>query len=220
MQYEVCTNVNLRKMPGYINVGDGSYLGVVPKGTQVSILGEPRYKDGLHWGLIRGGAHGWIALKLPNGQNTVAPKDMRTLARPLAPSMGRVTQTFTGNCKWYCGFVVQGAPLRGHNGIDYGVPENSPVLAVDDGLVIRAAFDSGGYGHFIRLSHAWGESIYAHLNEYKVSQGQTVHMGRVIGLSGNTGNSTGPHLHFAIRVRPVHKDDGWGGYCDPMPFLT
>jgi murein DD-endopeptidase MepM/ murein hydrolase activator NlpD len=91
--------------------------------------------------------------------------------------------------------------------------------AVDDGVVVQASFEAGGFGYFILLRHAWGESIYAHLSSIDVSVDQQVTRGQTIGRSGNTGASTGPHLHFAMRIDPYTRGDGWGGFTDPLPYL-
>ena len=69
------------------------------------------------------------------------------------------------------------------------------------------------------LDHLWGESLHAHLDRIDVRVGQKVNEGDQVGLSGNTGMSTGPHLHFSIRVHPYDRKDGWGGFCDPTPYL-
>jgi len=87
------------------------------------------------------------------------------------------------------------------------------------GTVTNADFLPGGYGNWVRVTHRWGHSDYAHLNRSTVRPGQAVAKGAVLGESGNTGNSTGPHLHFSIRIDPYFQSDGWGGFCDPMPFL-
>jgi hypothetical protein len=69
------------------------------------------------------------------------------------------------------------------------------------------------------LAHAWGESLYAHLSAHHLQVGEIVRRGQYIGNSGNTGNSTGPHLHFGIRIYPYNRRDGWGGFTDPEPYL-
>jgi murein DD-endopeptidase MepM/ murein hydrolase activator NlpD len=58
------------------------------------------------------------------------------------------------------------------------------------------------------------------LNSVAVAGGQSVGRGQRIGVSGNSGNSTGPHLHFAIRIHPYARTDGWGGYSDPLPYMA
>jgi murein DD-endopeptidase MepM/ murein hydrolase activator NlpD len=93
-------------------------------------------------------------------------------------------------------------PLSGkwtqHHGIDLRA-YFEPVFAVMDGVVGMAGYDER-YGFFIRLNHSpLLKSSYAHLSEIKVKEGEAVHAGQVIGISGNSGNSTGPHLHFKIR---------------------
>jgi murein DD-endopeptidase MepM/ murein hydrolase activator NlpD len=85
-----------------------------------------------------------------------------------------------------------------HPGIDLAVRSNTSVLASFGGTVTETGFDLL-YGNFIRLKHEGGyETFYAHLQEVKVKSGQSVRKGSVIGKSGNTGFSTGPHLHFGI----------------------
>jgi murein DD-endopeptidase MepM/ murein hydrolase activator NlpD len=85
--------------------------------------------------------------------------------------------------------------------------------------VSRAEFEPGGFGNFVLLRHPWGESIYAHLDANGVVPGQVISRGQFVGYSGNSGGSTGPHLHFAIRVNPYDRRDGWGGFSDPLPYV-
>lgn len=94
----------------------------------------------------------------------------------------------------------------GHNGLDYGVVVGTPVQATMDGKVVYAGWNDEGYGNLIIVENGPYRTYYAHLSEIPVSLGQTVQAGSVIGLSGNTGNSTGPHLHYEIRLngQPVN----------------
>lgn len=90
---------------------------------------------------------------------------------------------------------------RAHPAIDYAAPKGTPVMAVGDGTVTRAAY-TGGYGHLIILKHRGGlETQYAHLSGYAkgVRSGAKVSQGQVIGYVGSTGLSTGPHLDFRIK---------------------
>ncbi|MBX6395419.1 MAG: peptidoglycan DD-metalloendopeptidase family protein [Alicyclobacillaceae bacterium] len=87
-----------------------------------------------------------------------------------------------------------------HNGIDIGAPLGSPIVAVDDGVVVYAG-PASGFGHWIVIRHANGlMSVYGHMygSGVLVSQGQQVKRGQVIGLVGSDGESTGPHLHFSV----------------------
>ena len=96
---------------------------------------------------------------------------------------------------------------RNHNGIDYGGSVGDPVKAADGGTVKFAGWNSGGYGNLVIINHGNGkETYYAHLSAVGVKAGQKVAQGAVIGKLGNTGRSTGPHLHFEIRIngRPVN----------------
>lgn len=89
----------------------------------------------------------------------------------------------------------------GHTGIDYLCPTGTSILASADGQVIHAGWKNGGYGYCVFLLHPDGNTtIYEHLlSPIPVTVGQRVEQGTIIGHSGSTGNSTGPHLHFEVR---------------------
>lgn len=88
---------------------------------------------------------------------------------------------------------------RMHEGIDIAVAEGTPVKAAECGTVSYVSENAGGYGKFIQIDHGYGiVTAYAHLSSINVTKGQKVPCGFTIGLSGNTGRSTGPHLHFEI----------------------
>ena len=90
---------------------------------------------------------------------------------------------------------------KGHKGIDYALPLGTPVLAAADGIVEKAGVDNTGYGNMILIRHLWTDgTVYAHLRNWSVQPGQQVKAGEIIGYSGNTGNSTGAHLHFEYRT--------------------
>lgn len=108
--------------------------------------------------------------------------------------------------------------IVGHNGIDYGLPQGSEVVAAADGKVIQSG-DNGDFGISITLEHPWGQSLYAHLRESKVSQDQEVKVGDVIGLSGQTGAAFGEHLHFGIKLNDSDLNNGYLGFADPSPYL-
>ena len=93
-----------------------------------------------------------------------------------------------------------------HNGIDLAVPTGTDVMAAKDGLVIQAGWN-GGYGISVYIDHGNGViTRYGHMGESLVSVGQAVKQGDVIGLSGSTGDSTGPHVHFEMREGDVAVD--------------
>lgn len=89
---------------------------------------------------------------------------------------------------------------RMHKGVDISLREGDEVVAALPGVVGRIGYEPGGYGHFVIVVHSNGvETRYAHLSRVTASAGQRVAAGDPIALGGNTGNSTGPHLHFEIR---------------------
>lgn len=110
--------------------------------------------------------------------------------------------------------------LKAHNGIDFAAPSGTPVLAAADGWVEKSELDESGYGNYVQIRHiARGlRSVYAHLSRLDVKAGTAVRAGQVVGLSGSTGNSTGPHLHFEVRKDGQEKN-GYGGAIDPSWLL-
>ena len=101
-----------------------------------------------------------------------------------------------------------------HTGIDYLCPAGTPILASEAGQVFFAGWKDGGYGYCVFLKHPDGMvTIYEHLlKDIPVRIGQNVAKGQVIGYSGSTGNSTGPHLHFEMR-------DANGNAVNPLRYL-
>jgi len=85
-----------------------------------------------------------------------------------------------------------------HTGVDFAVPVGTPVLAVADGKIEHANWGKS-YGNQVVQKVAGGWVIYAHLNAVRVKPGATAGAGQIIGESGNSGNSSGPHLHFEMR---------------------
>lgn len=129
---------------------------------------------------------------------------------------GEIILPFNGNYPITSPFGERIHPIDGtkrfHSGIDFGTPEGTPIKAVADGVVDFAG-EYGGYGKAVIIKHTNGVvSLYGHLSEIKTKEGMLVKQGDVIGLSGNTGRSTGPHLHFEIREN--------GTPVDPQLYLS
>jgi murein DD-endopeptidase MepM/ murein hydrolase activator NlpD len=121
------------------------------------------------------------------------------------PSDGRITS----------GYGWRTHPIFGtrrmHTGTDFGPGYGAPIYAAETGTVISANA-RGGYGNTIIIDHGQGlTTLYAHQSRFAVSSGARVTRGQVIGYVGSTGNSTGPHLHFEVRVNGAHRD--------PMNYL-
>ena len=90
---------------------------------------------------------------------------------------------------------------RGHTGMDLAVPTGTPIRAALPGTVTVATYDQGGYGYYIMIDHGNGLStLYGHNSQLLAQVGQTVEAGDIIARSGSTGRSTGPHLHFEVRI--------------------
>ena len=114
------------------------------------------------------------------------------------------------------GFGYRSDPFRGsaamHPGIDLSGPHGTPIQATAEGIVIRAGWNSGGYGNLVEVDHGRGiVTRYGHLSGITVRAGQQVVRGQQIGRMGSTGRSTGNHLHYEVRIdgRPVN----------PIPFM-
>lgn len=99
-----------------------------------------------------------------------------------------------------------------HTGVDIAAPLGTPVMAAADGLIVAVGHTNIGYGNYVVIAHGGGiATLYGHLLQTNVKTGDRVVRGQVIGLEGSTGLSTGPHVHFELRVNDQ--------VVDPMPYL-
>ncbi|MCX6784877.1 MAG: peptidoglycan DD-metalloendopeptidase family protein [Candidatus Komeilibacteria bacterium] len=88
-----------------------------------------------------------------------------------------------------------------HAGLDIGSPIGQPIYAAEDGVVEKSGWNSGGYGNYVIINHGGGlTTIYGHASALYVVAGETVSRGQIIAAIGSTGRSTGPHLHFEVRI--------------------
>jgi murein DD-endopeptidase MepM/ murein hydrolase activator NlpD len=122
----------------------------------------------------------------------------------------QISQPFGPSTYWF--EPPYGSYPHFHTGIDMVAPFGSPVFAADDGIVALVGSSSSGYGNYVVIAHAGGlDTLYGHLSTALVKVGQTVTQGTPVGLEGSSGNSTGAHLHFELRInqKPVN----------PAPYL-
>ena len=116
------------------------------------------------------------------------------------PSSSRITSQY--------GYRILFGVRDFHTGVDIGASMGSNIVAAESGTVILANYGwNGGYGNYIIINHGNGVTTrYAHASQLYVTAGQTVSKGQVIAAVGSTGNSTGPHLHFEVRINGSHKN--------------
>lgn len=132
----------------------------------------------------------------------------------------QVIQFFGQHPNYYGQFTYNNTPLKGHPGLDFAIEPGVALYAVDDGRVMEISNESGGFERYIKVEHRWGESFYAHVGEIVVEAGQHIQRNRCIAYSGMNRHNVPPHLHFAIRTNPYNRLDGWGGFSDPLPYLS
>ncbi len=151
--------------------------------------------------IIPGGTKPWVPPYVSAYSGPIPPASRKGTGRFVWPVTGRITALF--------GQLVQGKP---HRGLDIGAWTGAPVVASDSGYVAFAGWDRTGYGNLVIINHGNGYvTYYAHLSKIFVKRGESVAQGQRIGSVGSTGNVTGPHLHFEIRYRNVHRN--------PLGFL-
>lgn len=131
-----------------------------------------------------------------------------------------ITQTF-GNKLILNGkdFYAQWG-LKGHNGIDYGLPTGVSVLAPHRGTIKEAYFDEKGYGWYVKIENDVEGSVLAHMLSLAVKIGDVVSEGQKVGISDNTGASTGPHLHWGYYRFPRNRNNGYNGFIDQTPYIS
>lgn len=147
-----------------------------------------------------------------NSSSASSDSTSSTIAAPKYTG-GKFTRPCNGSVTSNFGYRIH--PIFGtkklHKGIDFGVATGSPIFAAEDGVVISSGWQSG-YGNTVVISHGGGVStLYAHNSSLSVSSGQRVTRGQQIARAGSTGNSTGPHCHFEVRVN--------GSVTNPAPYL-
>lgn len=147
------------------------------------------------------------------GPNPPAALETRSVALTQPGALPPNWPYGSGNFTWpVYGWLTQGYRYD-HRAIDIAAPAGTTVTAADRGVVVRAGWNEQGYGFFVVIDHNIDYiTLYAHLNEVLVTEGQVVGQGEVIGKVGSTGNSTGPHLHFEIR--------DFGRLTNPLELLA
>lgn len=135
-----------------------------------------------------------------------------SLSRPV--KIGKLSQEFGEHPDWYK-LDQAGRPtgLAGHEGLDYAVPVGTPVYAAHDGYVDQA-HEEGVYGLHVVLRNDNMMTVYAHMSSVCVAPGQSVGRDVLIGYTGNSGRSSGPHLHFGWQVRGVNNP-AYQNWLDP-----
>ena len=130
-----------------------------------------------------------------------------------------IGQAWGEHAESYGEFHYNGIPLKGHNGIDFVIPAQDRILATDRGRVVEIGIERGGYERYLKLEHRWGESFYAFLGEILVESGQHVDRGAVLATAGGIHDEM-HFFHFAIRIEPFNRLDGFGGFSDPLPYMN
>ncbi len=172
----------------------------------------------------KGNKHNWIAVYGPSSEeikesnNTVVTGDGKTtgyLKSPLDPNHTNeeAIKAVKDNSKTL--YYLSGSY---HGGIDFPKPEGSNIYAMDGGEVVTSKWTLGGYGNYIIIKHTANDktyyTLYGHLSERVVKKGDRVSQGQLIGLSGNTGNSSGPHLHAEL----INSIDCLGHTCEGVHY--
>ncbi len=169
--------------------------------TSIGNFSAPNIKSGT-WLIIPGGTRAYNSWSAPVGVTRTNPASARVMG---AGACGKVSDGAVGsgsfvwpaNKHYLSGFDY--SPDTNHRGIDLAGDTGEPIYAVDSGVIVYAGWNEWGYGSMIMIDHGNGwQSLYAHLSAVNVICGGSVVQGQTIGLLGNTGNSSGSHLHFEL----------------------
>lgn len=210
--------------------GGAAVVGQVRPGFAVVVLAGPVASSGANqWRVGVIGADGapltgWTAAVDATGaplvDYAVLPGAQTPLNLPFANSYP-LTQLYGENPAFYQSITLGETSLLGNPLLNFGLPVGVDVLAVDDGEVVLVDPQATSqFGNFVRIQHAWGESIYTNVGAILLGEGEPVRRGQVIAQSGASGPSGTPFLGFGIRVNPFDRNDGWGGLVDPLPYLA
>jgi murein DD-endopeptidase MepM/ murein hydrolase activator NlpD len=143
----------------------------------------------------------WVVV--PGGSKPFIPRAVTAYTGPIPDD----ASTGTGEFAWPASGTIYQGFFPWHPAIDIAAYLGAPVLAADSGYVIEAGWSNVGYGYNVVIDHGNGfQTLYAHLNAYYVDVGDNVAQGQQIGEMGNTGNATGPHLHFEVRQNTVQRN--------------
>ncbi len=135
---------------------------------------------------------------IPNGEVSVTSGAKTSVAQ-------KVTSGLKEAVGYYLRPIVGGKKsqgIHGYNGVDLAAPVGTPIMAAAEGTVViaRTSGYNGGYGLYVAIKHTNGtQTVYGHMSRVSVRVGQRVEQGDIIGAVGNTGRSTGPHIHFEVR---------------------
>jgi hypothetical protein len=194
--------------------GVAQYYGVTPEdiinyppneldAATVGDYANPNIQPGT-WLVVPNGRREFVSWSAPLGVTRENPASARVLGAGACGSIsggavGFGTFVWPSNKHTVTGFDY--SPSTNHWGIDITGNEGEGVYATDAGVVVYAGWNDYGYGNMIMIDHGSGfQSLYAHLNAFNVSCGQSIGQGDVIGAIGSTGRSSGAHLHFEIRA--------------------
>ncbi len=173
---------------------------------------NPNIKPGT-WLIVPGGTRPYTSWSAPTNVTRTNPAVARVMG---AGSCGQVVDGAVGlgyfiwpaDNHFLSGFDY--SPETNHRGIDIDGNTGQPIYAVDAGVIVYAGWNDWGYGNMIMIDHGTGwQSLYAHLDGISVVCGQSVDMGTVIGTLGNTGRSSGSHLHFELMHSQYSKVNPW-----------
>lgn len=203
--------------------GVASFFGVTPEtiinypgnGLDPATIGDytnPNIEPGT-WLIVPGGSRQFISWSAPIG----VTRDNPAVARQMGPGACGVVSDGAvgfGNFVWpsdrhyLSGFDY--SPETNHRGLDIAAKLGEPIYAADAGVVVYAGWNDWGYGNMIVIDHGNGwQSLYAHLSVLNLTCGMSAGQGTVIGASGSTGRSSGPHLHFELMHTSYGKVNPW-----------